>query len=84
MKCPSCETDNRDGVNYCKKCGVDLTLSPPWKPTWRWHLKTLAVIYGILIVLYFSINRVLNRLPEPYHPRQIPKELTPWLSPKTP
>jgi hypothetical protein len=57
------------------------TSPPPWRPSWRWHAKTLLIIYAVLIALYFVINAVLARLPVPYRPRQIPKELTPWLSP---
>lgn len=79
MKCLSCDTDNKEGVNYCKKCGADLTRPPPWKPTWRWHLKTLVSIYIILTILYFSVNAILSRLPEPYGLREIPKNVTPWL-----
>jgi hypothetical protein len=84
MKCPSCETDNKDGARSCKKCRVDLSAPAVWKPTWRWHAKTLLTIYAILIVSYFVVSAVLARLPAPYRPGQIPKELTPWLFPSKP
>jgi len=79
MKCPTCSVENREGATYCKKCGANLNLPAPWTPTWRWHLKTLLTIYAVLILFYLTVNAVLARLPEPYRPRQIPQELTPWL-----
>jgi len=79
MKCLVCQTDNKDGIKNCRKCGVDMNLPPVWKPTWSWHLKTLGIIYGILIVAYFGITAFLSRLPAPYGLREIPKEITPWL-----
>ena len=24
MQCPNCQFDNRDGVNFCEKCGANL------------------------------------------------------------
>jgi hypothetical protein len=84
MKCHSCETDNKDNARYCKKCGMDLTAPANWKPTWRWHARALLTIYAVLAVLYFAISAGLSRMPAPYRPRQIPKELTPWLYPSQP
>lgn len=74
MKCPQCQFDNKENAKNCKKCGTDLMAVPLWHPTWRWHVRTLAIIYGMLIVLYFSLNILLK----PYL-RQIPKDITPWL-----
>ncbi|MBN1823589.1 MAG: zinc-ribbon domain-containing protein [Endomicrobiales bacterium] len=74
MKCPKCQTDNKEGAKTCRKCGYDLIQVPLWKPTWKWHLRTLAVIYVILIVAFFALNHVLK----PYM-RKIPHEITPWL-----
>lgn len=79
MKCLVCQTDNKDGIKNCRKCGVDLNLSPMWKPTWAWHAKVLGVIYSLLVVAYFVISAFLSRLPAPYGLREIPKEITPWL-----
>lgn len=32
MKCPSCSSDNRDGVNFCEECGVKFeTICPKCK-----------------------------------------------------
>jgi predicted amidophosphoribosyltransferase len=79
MICPSCQTDNKDKTNLCKKCGANLTPPAAWRPTWQWHAKALASIYLILIVLYFAISAILSRVPEPYRMRSIPKDITPWL-----
>jgi hypothetical protein len=72
MKCPGCSAENKDNASHCKKCGASLIAM--WSPTKQWHLKTLAVIYAGLIILYF----VLNWLLKPYM-REIPPEVTPWL-----
>lgn len=74
MKCPKCQFDNKETAKNCKKCGGDIKTIPMWQPTWRWHLQTLAVIYGLLVVVFFVMNIVLK----PYL-RQIPKDITPWL-----
>jgi hypothetical protein len=74
MKCAKCQTENKDTAKNCRKCGNDLTQAPLWKPTWKWHARTLVVIYGFLIVLFFLMNHVLK----PYM-RQIPGDITPWL-----
>ena len=57
-------------------------LSPPWFPDAAWHLKTLAAIYGLLVIAYFGITALLKTLPRPYHLRDIAPEMTPWLQPK--
>ena len=79
MKCLNCGQDNKETANICKKCGRDLTLPPAWFPDWRWHVRTLAVIYTALIVLFFTAKFLLRRLPPPYDTRNIPSEMTPWL-----
>lgn len=79
MKCPNCAQDNKDAAKLCKKCGRDLTMPPAWFPDWRWHLRTLGIIYCCLIVFYLVATFSLRRLPKPYHIRRIPAELTPWL-----
>jgi uncharacterized membrane protein YvbJ len=50
-----------------------------WRPDWKWHLRTLAIIYAILCVAFLGISRFLSKVPEPYRMRDIPKEMTPWL-----
>jgi len=45
-----------------------------WSPTKEWHIKTLAIIYTGLIIVYFLLNWLLK----PYL-RQIPPDATPWL-----
>ena len=78
MKCPQCQADNKDQAKSCRKCGANLQLPPIWQPTWRWHAKTLGIIYVVLIVLFF----VMKSLLKPYI-RHLPPEVTPWLHPKS-
>ena len=79
MKCMSCGQENKDTAKVCKKCARDLTIPPAWFPDARWHLRTLGIIYGVLIVAYFGVTFALRTLPKPYHIRTIPVEMTPWL-----
>ena len=79
MICVVCQTDNKDTNKTCRKCGVDLSTPPLWRPTWKWHARVLAGIYVVLTVAYFAISTFLSRLPPPYRLRQIPKEITPWM-----
>lgn len=74
MKCPKCQIENKENAKTCRKCGTDLVQVPLWRPSWKWHARTLAIIYGLLIVMFFLLNHVL----QPYL-RQIPKDITPWL-----
>lgn len=55
---------------------------PLWRPSWAWHLKVLAVIYLVLVAVFFAVDRFLSRLPEPYRLRDVPPEMTPWLKNK--
>jgi hypothetical protein len=50
-----------------------------WRPTLRWHLKTLGGIYLALILFYAALTAFLSRVPPPYKLRDIPQEVTPWL-----
>lgn len=59
---------------------VQEELAPPWFPDAQWHIRTLGIIYAILIVAYFGISAALKKLPKPYNLRDIPPEMTPWLS----
>lgn len=79
MKCPACQTENKEGAKACRKCGADVALEPLWQPSWRWHAKALVVIYVGLTVAYFAISYFLSRVPEPYQMRERPPEITPWL-----
>ena len=74
MHCPSCNVENKEEAKNCKKCGFVLEVIPMWSPTWKWHAKTLGIIYVILTVVYFALSSFLK----PYL-RQIPPEVTPWL-----
>ena len=79
MKCMTCGQENKDSAKACRKCGRDLAIPPSWFPDARWHLKTLGVIYAALVVFYFGVSAALKTLPQPYHIRKIPIEMTPWL-----
>ncbi|MFH1618345.1 MAG: hypothetical protein ABIG11_00410 [bacterium] len=81
MKCPNCSQENKSTLKFCKKCGRDMTMPPVWFPDWRWHLKALCWIYLALIIGFFAVRHVLHKLPPPYHMRNIPPEMTPWLFP---
>ena len=78
MKCLKCQTENRDNQKTCKKCGSDMHQIEIWQPTWKWHFRVLAVIYGGLIVLFILLNIILK----PYM-RKIPVQITPWLEEMT-
>ncbi len=80
MKCPDCGYENKEGARACKRCSRDLTLSPPWFPDIKWHLKTLGIIYAATAALYFAVSGFLKTLPKPYDIRNVPIELTPWLN----
>lgn len=43
------------------------------------HIKTLFIIYAILGVMFFAVSYIADNLPNPYHKRVIPSEVTPWL-----
>lgn len=79
MKCPDCGFENKETAKNCKKCQRDLAAAPAWFPDWKWHARTLGIIYAALVVIYFSVSFALRKLPEPYHIRKIPPEMTPWL-----
>jgi len=81
MKCPNCGQENKQGLLICKKCARDMTLPPAWFPGWKWHIKTLAIIYLSLIVFFFAARHFLRKLPPPYNIRTLPAETTPWLYP---
>ena len=79
MKCLVCQTENKEGVKACRKCGVDLGLAPLWRPSWKWHFRVLGAVYVVLVIAYFAISQFLNKIPPPYRMREIPPEVTPWL-----
>lgn len=81
MKCLSCQQENKDDAQVCRKCGASLIVDPMWKPTWKWHWRTLSIIYVILAVVYFSVSHFLGSVvPEPYKMRHVSKDVTPWLN----
>jgi len=79
MRCPNCAQENKDAAKLCKKCGRDMAAPPAWFPDWRWHGRTLAIIYACLLAAYAAVSFTLRRLPKPYQTRRIPPEMTPWL-----
>ncbi|MFH1282948.1 MAG: hypothetical protein ABII27_04720 [bacterium] len=79
MKCEKCGTENKESAKNCKKCGREFIYETLWMPTWRWHIKTLLIIYVAVIIGYFATCFALERLPPPYNQRQISPEMTPWL-----
>lgn len=79
MKCGSCGQENKDSLKACRKCGRDLNVAPVWFPDAAWHVRTLAIIYACLVAAYFLISFLLRQLPKPYHIRDVPPEMTPWL-----
>jgi hypothetical protein len=78
IKCPTCSAENKDQAKACRKCGVNLQLQPLWRPTWAWHGRTLAIVYAIVIVVFFIVRAWLK----PYV-RQLPPDITPWMHGKT-
>lgn len=79
MKCLNCNQENKDTAKLCKKCGRDLAIPPAWFPDWKWHARTLGVIYACVTIGYLAATYLLKQLPPPYHIRKIPPEMTPWL-----
>lgn len=81
MSQPNNPQQSQQSKKSKKAAAQEALISPPWFPDAKWHLRTLGVIYGVLIVAYFGISHALSRLPKPYHLRRIPMEMTPWLNP---
>ncbi|MFH1379006.1 MAG: zinc-ribbon domain-containing protein [bacterium] len=81
MICWQCAKENKDTAKICKKCGIDLRLPVIWKPSWKWHAKTLLIIYITLILTYIVGIGLIKKLKPPYNQREIPQEMTPWLKP---
>ena len=65
MKCLSCGQENKDTAKACRKCSRDLTIPPTWFPDWQWHLRTLGVIYALVVVFYLGVTAALKTLPKP-------------------
>ncbi len=62
MKCPNpkCNAELKESDKVCRKCGAPVSVPEPWMPDWRWHVKTLAIIYAALTVLYFVLKAALK------------------------
>ena len=48
------------------------------KETLTKTLKAVAIIYAVLLALFFAVSGVVDKLPKPYHKRTISAEVTPW------
>ncbi len=84
-RCPQCGTENKDKAKFCRKCKTRFDETLPsssqqgeqmmvWRPDWKWHIKTLLIIYVVIVAFYFAMNAILK----PYI-RHIPEDVTPWL-----
>jgi len=60
MRCPKCGYDNKEDAKSCVKCKADLRNILIEGPTWKWHLKVLAIIYAILGVAYILLRIFLK------------------------
>ena len=49
-----------------------------WMPSIKWLAISLAIIYVVIVVLFFLFNFLLKD-----YIRDIPEELTPWLNNQT-
>ena len=49
------------------------------KETFSKTLKTVVIIYAVLLALFYVVNMITDKLPKPYHKRTISTEVTPWL-----
>ncbi|MFA5859870.1 MAG: zinc ribbon domain-containing protein [Elusimicrobiota bacterium] len=59
VKCFRCGCNtNKDNAKFCSKCGQSLTMAPAWLPDVKWHIKTLGIIYVILLIV-FIVGQVL-------------------------
>jgi hypothetical protein len=85
--CSNCGSGLGAALSAKGKPAVTATreLTPPdtimnfWRPDWKWHARTLLIIYVVLTAVFFGLSRFLSRIPEPHRMRDIPKEMTPWL-----
>lgn len=57
MKCPKCGQMNKNEAKTCNKCGAELQMP---MLTWKWHAKTLAIIYVVLAVFYVLIRLLIK------------------------
>jgi len=42
-------------------------------------VEAVVIIYAVLLVLFFVVSKITDKLPKPYHKRTISAEVTPWL-----
>ena len=64
MKCPNCETDNKDGARYCKKCGSDLSLLTIKRKPSKWIPVLVASIPAAVILSAIIVVAVTHNRPE--------------------
>jgi len=58
MKCQKCGQVNKDDAEACAKCGMQFPRME--ELSWKWHLKTLAIIYASLVVFYLGISALIK------------------------
>jgi len=60
MRCPKCGYNNKEDAKSCVKCKADLRAILIEGPTWKWHLKVLAIIYAVLGLAYILLRIFLK------------------------
>lgn len=60
MRCPKCGYDNKENAKFCVKCKADIRPVLIEEPTWKWHLKVLAIIYAVLGIAYILLRIFLK------------------------
>jgi uncharacterized OB-fold protein len=61
MKCPKCNFVNKPNAKFCVKCGYELLLKEKiWVPDAKWYIKTIIIIYVVLIILFVVASILLK------------------------
>lgn len=60
VKCVKCGVELKETAKACHKCGTPVSSGVTWQPGWRWHVKTLGIIYALLAVAYVVIRVALK------------------------
>lgn len=61
MRCPRCNFTNRPTAKFCVKCGYELLVQEKmWIPNAKWYLKTIIIIYVVLIILFIAASILLK------------------------
>ena len=57
MRCPKCGQMNKDEEKKCNGCGAELHMP---MLTWKWHAKTLGIIYAVLTIFYIMVRILIK------------------------